>query len=104
MMPRFSKENFPKNLELVEDVQKIAKQKGCTAAQVALAWVKHLSRRNGNPVIIPIPGATTEARIVENSRDITLSSSELEEIDSILKTFEVAGTRYPEFAMAHLEG
>jgi len=104
MMPRFSKENFSKNLELVEEVQKIAKKKGSTPAQVALAWVKHLSRKDGNPVIIPIPGATTEARVIENSKDVALSSGEVAEIDSILETFEVAGARYPEFAQAHLEG
>jgi pyridoxine 4-dehydrogenase len=94
MMPRFSKENFGKNLELVKDLQRVAKSKGCTPAQLAIGWVSHLSLKDGNPEIIPIPGATTEARVLENSRVITLSSSELAEIDVILKSFTVAGDRY----------
>jgi pyridoxine 4-dehydrogenase len=40
MMPRFSKDNFGKNLELVEDLKKLADQKGCTPAQLALSWVR----------------------------------------------------------------
>jgi len=41
-MPRFSPENFENNIELVRELQKIAKQKGCTPAQLAISWVKHL--------------------------------------------------------------
>jgi len=94
MMPRFSKENFGKNLGLVKDLQKIAKSKGCSPAQLAIGWVSNLSLKDGNPEIIPIPGATTEARVLENSKVVTLSSSELAEIDAILKSFTVAGDRY----------
>ncbi len=47
-------------------------------------------------VVIPIPGATTEARVTENSKDVTLSEAEMEEIDEILKNIEVKGGRYPD--------
>jgi pyridoxine 4-dehydrogenase len=102
--PRFSEENFPKNLELVQDLQTIAKEKGCTAAQLAIAWVKQQSRKDGNPEIIPIPGATSVLRVEENSKDIQLSSTELAKIDKVLSSFEVAGDRYPAALMAHTDG
>ena len=104
MFPRFSKENFPTNLELVHELQKIAKQKGCTPAQLAISWVKSLSNKDENPEFIPIPGSTTAERVAENTKDISLTSEELAEIDSILKKFTVVGGRYPAAATAHLEG
>jgi pyridoxine 4-dehydrogenase len=104
MLPRFDKENFNHNLELVSELQKLAKQKGCTPAQLAINWVKQLSKKDGNPVIIPIPGATKEERVLENGKDITLSNDELAEIDSILNRFEVKGDRYGGPAKLHMEG
>jgi len=104
MMPRFSKENFNHNLELVQQLQNIAKQKGCTPAQLAISWVRHLSKKDGNPEIIPIPGATTEERVVENGREVTLNSNDVTEIDSILKRFEVKGDRYGGAQKVHIEG
>ncbi len=103
--PRYQGENLAKNLELVRDVETLAKQKGCTPAQLAINWVKAQSKRNGNPVIIPIPGATTAARVEENSKDITLTDDELKHIDGILKSFGgTAGARYWKEAEAYLEG
>ncbi|PMD48709.1 Aldo/keto reductase [Hyaloscypha variabilis F] len=104
MMPRFSKENFSHNLELVSELEKLAKQKGCTPAQLAINWVKHLSKKDGNPEIIPIPGATTEERVFENAKEVTLSNDDFVEIDSILKRFEVKGDRYGGPGRAHMEG
>jgi pyridoxine 4-dehydrogenase len=103
-IPRFSKENFPTNLELVQELEKFAKQKGCTPAQLAITWVKSLSKKDGNPEIIPIPGATTAERVTENSKNIALSSEEVAEIDSILKKFNVAGGRYGGHAVKFMEG
>ncbi|KUI60235.1 Pyridoxal reductase [Cytospora mali] len=60
--PHFQKENFEKNLALVNEVEKLAKKKGCTPAQLAINWTVALSRRPGMPTIIPIPGSTTVAR------------------------------------------
>lgn len=81
-------------MELVKELQKIAKKKGCAPAQLAISWVKHLSKKDGNPVLIPIPGAVTEARISENAVDVALSEDEVADIESILSKFQVKGGRY----------
>ncbi|KAL6246884.1 hypothetical protein RBB50_006191 [Rhinocladiella similis] len=104
MFPRFSPENFDKNLKLVQAVQQIADRKGITSAQLAINWVRQLSQRKGYPVFIPIPGASTESRVVENSKVIDLTQEELSEIDGILASFETAGARYPERFMDELNG
>jgi len=103
-MPRFQEEHFATNLELVKAVGDLAKNKGCTSAQLALAWVRTLSKRNGNPEIIPIPGASTEERVLENSKHLRLEESEMQALDSVLAKFEVSGGRYPKFMEASLEG
>ncbi|KAK4110181.1 Aldo/keto reductase [Canariomyces notabilis] len=94
--PRFSPENFPINVELVEKVEELAKAKNCTPAQLAINWTRALSRRPGMPVIIPIPGATTVERVVENSRLVDISDDEMAQIDQILAKFKPAGERYPD--------
>ncbi|KAI9791784.1 MAG: Pyridoxine 4-dehydrogenase [Piccolia ochrophora] len=93
-LPRFQPENFSKNLDLVKELQKLAEQKGCTPAQLAISWCISLSGRKGMPVIIPIPGATTEARVQENTKEVTLSDSDLQEIQTILDNAVVIGGRY----------
>jgi pyridoxine 4-dehydrogenase len=103
-LPRFSGENFEKNLELVRELEKIAKKLSCSPAQLAISWVKSLSKKDGNPEIIPIPGATSVERINENSKDVSLSKDDLAEIESILKSFSVAGGRYGGHQAAHIEG
>ena len=92
--PKFQDEVLQGNLRLTEEVEKLAKQKGCTVAQVAIAWVRGMSGRNGLGVIVPIPGATTEARVIENSKDVVLAESEMQEIEEILKKNKVVGDRY----------
>ena len=94
--PRFSKENFPINLQLVEKVEQIAKKKGCTPAQLAINWIRALSRRPKMPTIIPIPGATTAARVEENSKPVDITDDEMAQIDTILAKFTPAGERYPD--------
>lgn len=93
--PRFQPENFDVNLQLVAQVEELARKKGCTPAQLAINWTKALSRRPGMPVIIPIPGATTAERVRENAKEVELSDEEMQEIDATLAKFEVKGTRYP---------
>jgi pyridoxine 4-dehydrogenase len=61
---------------------------------MALAWVRAHSGRNGLPVIIPIPGATTEDRVVENTEEIELSEDDLEDINKVLASTQVIGGRY----------
>ena len=92
--PRFQGENFQHNLRLVGAVEDLARRKGCTAAQLALAWL--LSRGDD---IVPIPGSTKVERIEENVRalDITLTPDDLQMLESLGPT--VAGSRYTEGGM-----
>ena len=103
-VPRFSKENFPKNLELVTELEKLAEAKGCKPSQLALAWVRQLSEQKGMPTIIPIPGTTTEARVTENMGVVRLDEKDMEKIDKILQSFEPVGSRYPEYLMGFCDG
>ncbi|KAI4151220.1 MAG: hypothetical protein LQ340_003628 [Diploschistes diacapsis] len=102
-MPRFDEENFTKNLELVDKVQEIAKKHGATSAQYSLAWVAAQSEKDGMPLFVPIPGATTKERVAENFEIKKFKHQDFAQIDEFLKTFQVAGTRYPEAYMQHLE-
>jgi aryl-alcohol dehydrogenase-like predicted oxidoreductase len=94
--PRFQGENFERNLRLVKRIEEMAENKGCTAAQLALAWV--LSRGEH---IFPIPGTKKMKYLDENidALRVRLNSHELEEIDGILPKGAAAGTRYPEAMM-----
>jgi aryl-alcohol dehydrogenase-like predicted oxidoreductase len=92
--PRFQGENFQRNLDLVARIQELAERKGCTPAQLALAWV--LAQGDD---IVPIPGTKKVARLEENAAavDVELSEDELREIAEALP--DVAGLRYPEQMM-----
>jgi aryl-alcohol dehydrogenase-like predicted oxidoreductase len=92
--PRFQGDNFQKNLDLVARVEAIARKKGCTPAQLAIAWL--LSRGQD---VIPIPGSTRAERVEENAAaaGITLSSDELAALDAVGAA--VAGNRYTEGGM-----
>ena len=103
-VPRFQKENFGKNLELVRELEKIANKLGCTPAQLAISWVRSLSEKNGNPEIIPIPGSATVERVNENATYVPVSKEDLAEIESILQSFKVAGGRYGGHAAEFMDG
>ncbi|PQE07464.1 putative IN2-2 protein [Rutstroemia sp. NJR-2017a BBW] len=94
--PRFSEENFSKNLALVEKFKHIASKKGCTPGQLTLAWLM----AQGDD-IIPIPGTKKIKYLEENlgSLNVTLTDEEEKEIREAVETAEVNGGRYPE-AMA----
>jgi len=64
------------------------------SGQIAIAWIKAQSGKNGNPVMIPIPGATTEERIKENMKAVELSEEDMVEIQSILNRVIITGDRY----------
>jgi aryl-alcohol dehydrogenase-like predicted oxidoreductase len=100
-MPRFQGENFGKNIELVDRVEEMAKKKGCSPAQLALAWV--LAQ---GPDVVPIPGTRRRSSLEENASAsrISLSDGELAEIDEVIPKDMAAGTRYPEEAMKMLDG
>ena len=91
--PRFSAENFPKNLKLVDEFVVLSKKKGCTPGQLALAWLLSVDE-----IIIPIPGTKKEKYLVENlgALDIKLTKEEKKELDEAVSSAEVHGSRYPE--------
>ena len=95
--PRFQDANFAQNLALVEAVTGLAQARGCTPAQLALAWLLH----QGDD-IVPIPGTRRIERLDENagSARIALTDAEQRRIDEVLSRHAVAGTRYPEAHMA----
>ena len=95
--PRFMGENFARNLDLVATVERLAKAKGVTPAQLALAWLLAQGKD-----IVPIPGTKRVERLDENigATRIALSEAELAEIAAALP--EVSGDRYPAFAMREL--
>ena len=97
--PRFQGENFAKNIELVHQVETIAKGHGVTAAQLALAW---LLGKSAN--IVPIPGTRRITRLDENvaALKIILTSAERKQLDEVMPSGVVAGTRYPEGALRAL--
>jgi pyridoxine 4-dehydrogenase len=101
---RFQPQNFENNMKLVRELEKIAKKKKCTLAQLALGWVRSLSKREGMPEIIPIPGATTVERVLENSVEVGLADEEMDEIDSVLANCEVIGDRYHSLGMKFVNG
>jgi aryl-alcohol dehydrogenase-like predicted oxidoreductase len=96
--PRFQGENFTRNLQLVDHLHQLAAQKGCTAAQLALAWLLA-----GHDNVIPIPGTSSMKRLEENigAVNVRLSEEELARIDEVAPRGAAAGGRYNE-AMARL--
>lgn len=94
--PRFQKDVFENNMQLVHEVEKLAESKGCKTSQVAIAWVEAQSRKSGLPTFIPIPGATTVARVQENTKAISLTDAELEELNTSMQKCLVKGDRYPD--------
>lgn len=94
-MPRFQPEVFDQNIKLLHAVEDIAKAKNATPAQIALGWVLAQSGAKGMPTIIPIPGATTSARIEENMKPAKLNDEDVKTLNGILKRFAPTGGRYP---------
>ncbi|RWA06761.1 hypothetical protein EKO27_g8335 [Xylaria grammica] len=101
--PRFQPENFSKNIDLVNELTKLAKVKKCTPAQLALSWVRLQSKKTGVPPLIPVFGTTTPDRVAQNTAVVDLTNGDLEEIEKILESFPVAGPRYPAPAMKLVE-
>ncbi|HSY05027.1 MAG TPA: aldo/keto reductase [Steroidobacteraceae bacterium] len=100
-VPRFQGENFRRNLALVDKVKELARQKGCTAAQLALAWVLAQWQH-----IVPIPGTRRIRNLEENlgALEVALSRDELSAIDAVYPAGAVAGARYAENMMRLVRG
>ena len=98
--PRFQGENFQKNLDLVKKIEEMAREKNCTPAQLALAWVLAQGKD-----IVPIPG-TKRRKYLEQNRaasEIKLTPDDLARIDQVAPKGIAAGPRYAEGAMAALD-
>ena len=98
--PRFFPENFARNHAMVQALAAIAKDKGCTTAQLAIAWV-----RSRGDDIIPLIGARRRDQLKEGlaALDLSLSAGELARIEQAVPPGAVAGSRYLPAAMAHLD-
>lgn len=92
MLPKYSEQNFPKILDLVQGLKKVANAHGCTPAQVALAWL--LAQ---GPEIIPIPSTKSNARMDENAASalLRLGDQEVQKIRVLAERMDLEGTRYP---------
>jgi aryl-alcohol dehydrogenase-like predicted oxidoreductase len=99
--PRFQGENFAKNLAVVDQIKLLAKEKGCTPSQLALAWL--LAQGTD---IVPIPGTSDPGRLQENlgSAGVTLDKSDLAGIDAVAPLGVATGQRYHESMMRFLNG
>jgi aryl-alcohol dehydrogenase-like predicted oxidoreductase len=97
--PRFQGEAFQKNLDLVGEIERLAADKGCTPAQLALAWVLAQGKD-----VVPIPGTKRRKYLEDNlgALDVTLSAAELARIDEVLPPGAAEGTRYAAPQMAAL--
>lgn len=97
--PRFQADNFDRNMQIVEVLKGMAANKGCTPAQLALAWLLHQG-----PDMVPIPGTKRRTYLRENTAatEVKLSAAELEELKQKLPVM-ASGPRYPEQAMAMLD-
>lgn len=91
--PRFQRENFKKNLDLVRRIEEIAREKGCKPSQLALAWVLAQDKN-----IVPIPGTKHRKYLEENvaAIEVQLTQEDLRRIEEIFPAGAAAGLRYPE--------
>jgi aryl-alcohol dehydrogenase-like predicted oxidoreductase len=94
--PRFAPENLDSNMALVHRVEEIARRKGCTPGQLALAWL--LAQGDD---IVPIPGTKRKARLLENiaALSVDLTAADLAQISEAVPVGAAAGSRYPEAQM-----
>jgi aryl-alcohol dehydrogenase-like predicted oxidoreductase len=97
--PRFQGENFKRNLELVDRIEELARERGATPSQLALAWVLH----QGDD-LVPIPGTKHVKYLEENAGalDIELSAEDLRRIDEVAPKGVAAGERYPDMSSVNL--
>jgi aryl-alcohol dehydrogenase-like predicted oxidoreductase len=97
LVPKFQGQNFYDNKEISNGFKDLARRKGCSLAQVAIAWVTAQG-------MIPIPGTTKPSRLEENwaSRDIDLTEEDLKEMRQLIQRLKPHGSRYNEQAMKNV--
>ena len=90
-MPRFAPANYAENLRLLDGVAEVAREAGCTLAQLSLAWLLHCGEH-----ILPIPGTTSVAHLEENlaATRVTLTPAQLQQLDTLVHHDTVRGARY----------
>jgi len=100
IVPRFTTDNLEANQAFVDLLEKVAKEKNATPAQIALAWL--LARK---PWIVPIPGTTKLERMTENNKaaQIELTPSDLQEIETAASKITAKGDRYPEHLQRRID-
>jgi aryl-alcohol dehydrogenase-like predicted oxidoreductase len=100
IVPRFTTENLEANQAFVDLLDKVAKEKNATPAQIALAWL--LARK---PWIVPIPGTTKLERMTENNKaaQIELTPGDLQEIETAASKITARGDRYPEHLQRRID-
>jgi aryl-alcohol dehydrogenase-like predicted oxidoreductase len=99
-MPRFQEPHFSKNLALLDGLAAIAREAGCTKAQLALAWL--LAKADH---IVPIPGTTQPAHLEENvaAMDVKPAAEVLARLDALINASTVSGPRYPANVQAEID-
>jgi aryl-alcohol dehydrogenase-like predicted oxidoreductase len=98
--PRFQGDNFHKNLDLVAKVEALAKQKGCSPSQLALAWV--LAQGD---FVVPIPGTKRRRYLEDNlgAAKVTITDADRKAIDAAFPRGAAAGERYPAHSLAAVD-
>ena len=99
-LPRFSRDNYPKNLALLVEYEAIAREVGCTMGQLALAWLLAKNR-----IVIPIPGTRNPDYVVENAAaaSIALDAEVVARLDGLINERTVAGARYGDADQAEID-
>ncbi|MCP8687058.1 aldo/keto reductase [Marinobacterium sedimentorum] len=99
-MPRFSEQNYPANLALLHEYQRIARQTECSMAQLALAWL--LARSDH---IIPIPGTSNAGHLIENSQsaEVVLSQESMDRLEELINQHRVRGARYNDATLLEVD-
>ncbi len=99
-MPRFSAENYPKNLQLLPALQQLADQAGCPPAQLSLAWL--LAQQDN---ILPIPGTVQISHLAENlaAAELNLDADLLQQAGQLIHAQNVHGARYPAATQAEID-
>jgi aryl-alcohol dehydrogenase-like predicted oxidoreductase len=90
-MPRFASDNYAANLRLLTGVKQVAKEAGCTLAQLSIAWLLHRGEH-----IIPIPGTTSVPHLAEDldAANVTLDAATMARLDALISQNTVVGSRY----------
>lgn len=99
-MPRFQEPHFARNLKLVAGLEAIAREAGCTKAQLCLAWL--LAKADH---IVPIPGTTSLAHLEEDvaAANVTLSADVVSRLEALINPSTVSGPRYPAAIQAEID-